>query len=97
MANSHTVLSQLLQWIPRHEFQAGVDHYAGDKKTRKLSCWSQFVGLLFGQLTGHNSLRAIEAGLKGVRTKLYHLRIAFEIHRSTLSDANDTRDSSPPI
>lgn len=93
MANSHTVLSQLLQWIPRHEFQEGVDHYAGDKKTRKLSCWSQFVGLLFGQLTGHNSLRAIEAGLKGVRTKLYHLRIAFEIRRSTLSDANETREA----
>lgn len=92
MANSRSVFSQLLQWIPSHEFQKGVDQYKGDKKVRKLSCWSQFVGLLFGQLTGHNSLRAIEAGLKGVRTKLYHLRISFEIHRATLSDANETRD-----
>lgn len=92
MANSRNVLSQLLQWLPHYEFQKGVDQYEGNKKVRKLSCWSQFVGLLFGQLTGHNSLRAIEAGLKGVRTKLYHLRIAFEIHRSTLSDANDTRN-----
>lgn len=92
MANSRSVLSQLLQWIPELEFQKYVDRYQGDKKVRKLRCWSQFVGLLFGQLTGHNSLRAIEAGLKGVRTKLYHLRIAFEIHRSTLSDANDSRD-----
>lgn len=93
MANSRNILSQLLQWIPAHEFQKGVDHYEGDKKTRKLSCWAQFVGMLFGQLTGHNSLRAIEAGLKGARKKLYHLRIAFEIRRSTLSDANDKRDS----
>lgn len=91
--NSRTILSQLLQWIPRHEFEEGVTQYQGDKKVRRLPCWAQFVGLLFGQLTGHNSLRAIEAGLKGVRTKLYHLRIAFEIHRSTLSDANDTRDA----
>lgn len=90
--NTRTVLSQLLQWIPRYEFQEGVDQYEGDKKIRKLPCWSQFVGLLFGQLTGHNSLRAIAAGLKGVRTKLYHLRITFEIRRSTLSDANDKRD-----
>lgn len=91
--NSRTILSQLLQWIPRHEFEEGVRHYQGDKKVRRLSCWSQFVGLLFGQLTGHNSLRAIEAGLKGIQKKLYHLGIAFEIRRSTLSDANDTRDA----
>jgi len=92
MAYSRNVLSQILQWIPSFEFQKGVDQYGGDQRVRRLPCWSQFVGLLFGQLTGHNSLRAIEAGLKGVRTKLYHLRIAFEIHRSTLSDANDRRD-----
>jgi putative transposase len=93
MANSRSVLSQLLQWIPAHEFQKGVNQYGGDRRVRKLSCWSQFVGLLFGQLTGHNSLRAIEAGLQGVKSKLYHLRIAFEIRRSTLADANDSRDS----
>jgi putative transposase len=93
MANSRNVFSQLLQWIPAHEFQKGVDRYDGDKKVRKLTCWAQFVGMLFGQLVGHNSLRAIEAGMKGARTKLYHLRIAFEIRRSTLSDANDKRDA----
>lgn len=91
--NSRTILSQLLQWIPRHAFEEGVTQYQGDKKVRRLPCWAQFMGLLFGQLTGHNSLRAIEAGLKGVKKKLYHLGIAFEIHRSTLSDANDTRDA----
>lgn len=93
MANSRNVLSQLLQWIPRDEFQKSVDSYDGDKKIRRLSCWAQFVGMLFGQLAGHNSLRAIEAGLKGAKSKLYHLRIAYEIRRSTLSDANDKRDS----
>jgi putative transposase len=93
MANSHNVLSQLLQWIPAHQFQKGVDEYGGDKRIRKLTCWAQFVGLLFGQLTGHNSLRAIEAGLKSVKTKLYHLKIAYEIRRSTLADANDKRDA----
>lgn len=93
MANSRSVFFQLLQWIPKHEFEKGVDRYQGDRRIRKLSCWSQFVGLLFGQLTGHNSLRAIEAGLHGVKKRLYHLGIAFEIRRSTLSDANDRRDS----
>ena len=93
MANSRNIFSQLLQWIPAYEFQQGVDRYDGDKKVRRLTCWAQLVGMLFGQLTGHNSLRAIEAGLKGVRSKLYHLRTRFEIRRSTLADANDKRDS----
>jgi putative transposase len=93
MANTRNVLSQLLQWIPSYQFQEGVDKYGGDRRVRKLTCWAQFVGLLFGQLTGHNSLRGIEAGLKSVKTKLYHLRIAHAIRRSTLSDANDRRDA----
>lgn len=88
-----TIFGQLLQWIPRDEFQKNVDEHDGDKKVRKLRCWSQFVALLFGQLTGHNSLRAMTAGLKSVKNKLYHLGVAFEIYRSTLSDANDKRDS----
>ncbi len=90
--NAPTILGQLLQWIPRLEFQKIVDEYEGDKKARKLQCWGQLVALLFGQLTGHNGLRAITAALKGVKRKLYHLGIAFEICRSTLADANDRRD-----
>lgn len=93
MANRRSVVSQLLQWIPRHEFQMGVDEYGGDKRVRRLTTWSQFVALLFGQLTGHSSLRAIVAGLKGARSKLYHLGIVCEICRSTLADANDHRDA----
>lgn len=93
MANRRSVLSQLLQWIPRHEFQIGVDEHEGDKRVRSLTTWGQFVALLFGQLTGHSSLRAIAAGLKGAQSKLYHLGIVFEICRSTLADANDRRDA----
>lgn len=93
MANTRNILSQLLQWIPATEFQQGVDRFEGDKRVRRLTCWAQLVGMLFGQLTGHNSLRAIEAGFKSVKSKLYHMRIAYEIKRSTLSDANDHRDA----
>lgn len=92
MANTRSVFSQLLQWIPRWKFQECVDRHKGDKGVRNLPCWAQFVALLFGQLTGHNSLRAITVGLKSVQKKLYHLGISYEICRSTLSDANDRRN-----
>ena len=93
MASRRNIFSQLLQWIPRYEFQNSVEKYGGDKGVRRLPCWTQFVALLFGQLTGHNSLRAIEVGLRSARKKLYHLGIMYEIYRSTISDANDRRDA----
>lgn len=93
MANARSIFLQLLQWIPRYEFQNAADKYEGDKGIRRLPCWAQFVALLFGQLTGHNSLRAIEVGLKSAKKKLYHLGIMYEIYRSTISDANDRRDA----
>lgn len=95
MSYRSSVFKQLLQYIPRLEFKKIVLAHQGDKGVRKLSTWSQFVGLLFGQLTGHNSLRAICTGLKAARAKLYHLGISFEIRRSTLAEANDKR--SPDI
>jgi len=87
-----TVFSQLLQWIPRHEFQKCVTNFDGDKGVRTLPCWSQLVALLFGQLTGHSSLRSIVSGLGSVQPTLYHLGVYHEIKRTTLSDANDKRD-----
>ena len=86
-----TVLSQLLQLIPRDEFQRIVDKYKGDCTTSKLNCWSQFVCLFYGQLRQRDSLRDIETGLEVQRSKLYHLGLSQPVKRSTLSDANNNR------
>ena len=48
MANAHSVFSQILQWVPKREFQDCVEQHNGDKGVRKLPCWAQFVALLFG-------------------------------------------------
>lgn len=92
MAYTRSIFSHLLQWIPRLEFQKAVNAHQGDYRVRKLRTWTQFVALLFGQLTGHHSLRPIEAGMRSARQSFYHLGIDAEIHRSTLADANDSRD-----
>ncbi len=92
MAYTRSIFSQLLQWIPRLEFQKAVNAHQGDYRVRKLRTWSQFVALLFGQLTGHHSLRPIEAGMRSARQSFYHLGIDPDIRRSTLADANDRRD-----
>jgi Transposase DDE domain/Domain of unknown function (DUF4372) len=91
MVHRPTVLNQLLDFIPRHEFQRAVSKVNGDKRVRTLSCWTQFVALLFGQLTGHSSVRSLVAAINTQQRSFYHLGIC-SVKRSTLCDANEHRD-----
>lgn len=91
MGHSNTLFSQILQFIPRHEFQKAVEEHDGDKRVRKLTVWTQFTTLLFGQITGHTSLRTMISGLHTQVKYYYHLGIDL-VKRSTLSDANEVRN-----
>lgn len=93
MNSGKYVFAQLLQFIPRYEFDKYVSLYNGDFRTRELNCWNQFIQLFFGQLTSRNSLRDICTCLKAHRNKLYHLGIKQHVNQSTLSRANERRDS----
>lgn len=92
MNSGKYVFAQLLQFIPRYEFEKYVSAYNGDFRTRELNCWNQFIQLFFGQLTSRNSLRDICTCLKAHRHKLYHLGIKQYVNQSTLSRANERRD-----
>jgi len=92
MNSGKYIFSQLLQFIPRYEFEKYVSAYKGDFRTRELNCWNQFVQLFFGQLTSRNSLRDICTCLKAHRNKMYHLGIKQYVNQSSLSRANERRD-----
>jgi hypothetical protein len=86
------VLAQLLDWIHPQRFQRCVQRYRGEYKVSRFSCWSQFVCMVFAQLTWREGLRDIEACLNSRQSQLYHLGLRGPIHRSTLADANEQRD-----
>ena len=86
------IFAQLLDFIPTHEFNRCVRRYDGNHRIRSFSCWDQFLCMAFAQLTGRESLRDIETCLRALRTKLYHAGIRGRVARSTLADANETRD-----
>ena len=90
MRHQNTLFHALLKFVPRHRFEAIVGRFAGDHRTRRLPCWSQFVAMLFAQLAGAQSLRELEAALSSHADRLYHLGAA-RPRRSTLSDANAKR------
>ncbi len=92
MNMGRTVFAQLMGLLPMYEFRKCVARYRGNYKVRTFSCLDQFLCMAFAQLTYRESLRDIEACLRSVGTKLYHMGIRGKVSRSTLSDANENRD-----
>ena len=92
MNEGSTIFSQLISFLPDREFRRCVERYRGDYRLRGLSCWEQFLAMAFAQLTYRESLRDIEACLRALGPKRYHLGFRRSIARSTLADANETHD-----
>jgi len=81
-----------LEFLPLYEFRQCVQRYHGNYKTKSFSCLDQFLCMSFAQMTYRESLRDIETCLRSMRSKLYHMGIRGTVSRSTLADANETRD-----
>jgi hypothetical protein len=90
--SGRTVFSQLLDHLPWYEFQKCVARYRGDYQQKSFSCWDQFLAMSFAQLTYRESLRDIEACLRSMGGKLYHVGFRSRVARTTLADANESRD-----
>jgi hypothetical protein len=87
-----TLFAQVMDFLPWKTFHRIVDRYGGDHRTRSLSCAEQFRVMAFAQLTYRESLRDIEVCLAAQAGKLYHMGISAAVARSTLADANESRD-----
>ena len=92
MNQGKTVFSQIMDYMPMHEFRRCVKRYKGDRYVKRFSCRNQFVALAFAQITFRESLRDIETCLGALREKLYHCGMRGPVLRTTLAYANETRD-----
>ena len=93
MNSGRTVFAQVMDFVPLHQFRKCLKRYRGDYKLQSFSCLDQFLCMAFAQLTFRQSLRDIEACLRAMQPKLYHMGIRGKVSRSTLADANEKRDS----
>ena len=84
--------AQLMEFLPPYEFQKCVERYPGNYKIKSFSCWDQFLCMGFAQLTYRESLRDIQACLRGNQQKLYHMGFRGNVSRNTLAHANQIRD-----
>ena len=92
MNTGRTVFSQVIDYLPLTEFRKCIKRYRGNYKVKSFSCLDQFLCMAFAQLTYRESLRDIEACLRSMQNKLYHMGIRGKVSRNTLAHANETRD-----
>ena len=69
-----------------------MTRYGGDARPRGFSCWDQYLAMAFAQLTYRDGLRDIEACLRSLGNKLYHMGFHGRVSRTTLADANECHD-----
>jgi len=92
MYSGRIIFSQVMSFLPKHEFNKCVHRYRGEHHIRSFSCFDQFLCMAFAQLTYRESLRDIEICLRAMHPRLYHAGIRGKVSRSTLADANEKRD-----
>jgi hypothetical protein len=86
------VFAQLVQFVPARIFDRCVTTYNGNKGVRHFSCWNQLMVMMFGQLSGRDSLRDLLVTIGAHPTKFYHLGFGKGVSRSNLASANELRD-----
>jgi hypothetical protein len=87
-----TLFAQVMEFLPWTTFHRLVARYGGDHRVRTLPCAEQFRIMAFAQITYRESLRDIEACFSAQAAKLYHMGLRRPVSRSTLADANESRD-----
>lgn len=92
MHSGRFVFAQVMDLVPRYEYDKCVTRYGGNRRMRTFSCYDQFLCMAFGQLTYRESLREVVTCLEVLKPKLYHVGMRGKVSRSTLADANEKRD-----
>jgi len=92
MNSGRALFAQMVEHLSRYEFRKCVARYDGNRRVRSFTCWDQFLVMAFAQFTFRESLRDIVSCLRSAGSGLYHMGISGNISRSTLADANESRD-----
>ena len=86
------VFAQSVSFLDRSKFNRIVSKYLGDSYVKSLTCWNQLLVLMFGQLSGRESLRDLIVAIEAHGSKAYHLGFGKSVTRSNLAKANQNRD-----
>ena len=86
------VFAQLVEFLDSFKFRRIVAKYHGDRYVKHLTCWNQFLAMMFGQLANRESLHDLIVALDAHSSKCFHMRLGKNISKSSLARANQDRD-----
>ena len=92
MNTGRTIFAQVLDFLPKHQFQRCVKRYRGNYRIKSFSCFDQFLSMAFAQLSYRESLRDIETCLRALNRKLYHCGFRGKTSRNNLANTNEKRN-----
>ena len=92
MNHGKYVFAQVTCFLPARIFDRCVKQYGGNKRVRYFTCWNQMMSMMFGQLSGRDSLRDLITTLQAHTSKYYHLGLGKNVSRSNLAEANEQRE-----
>lgn len=92
MNDGKYVFAQIVTFLPARVFDRCTSQFNGNKWVKHFSCWNQLLSMMFGQLSGRQSLRDLIVTLGAHSTKYYHLGLGKNVSRSNLASANEQRD-----
>ena len=92
MFEGKTVFAQIMSYLPKKALHRCIQKYRGNYKVKRFTCIEQFYCMAFAQLTGRESLRDIVSCLRAMKHRLYHMGLKSRISKSTIADANESRD-----
>jgi len=88
-----SILTSLVKGIDRRAFKASVERHGGDAYVKSFGSWEHLVSLIYAQVSGADSLRAVVTGFNAQSPHHYHLGCG-KLARSTLADANARRPAA---
>lgn len=94
MNKYNPLFGQMLELVWRPRFDSLVRSHKSDKFCNGNASWMQFTAMLYAQITDASGLRSIEDTFVRNENSSYHLGLDRKIKRSSISYANNTRDSS---
>jgi hypothetical protein len=86
------VFSHVILHLPARAFDRCVEHYNGNRYVKHFTCWSQLLCMMFGQLSGRDSLRDLLVSISPHKTKFYHLGFGKNVSKTNLALTNEKRD-----
>ena len=85
------IFAQLTDFLPRRVFDGIVSKYNGNRYVKTFTCWNQMLCMVFGQLTGRDSMRDLLLSIEAHKSKYYHLGFGPTVSRRNLGTANEKR------